>query len=90
MPCLSIGECILSWRSGDGGQQPSASPPHIPPDSTFFPPPPFFPPLFFFLKEEKIQSLKGGGEKSKIAVLAVKYESAGRGMWVVKSAEGEP
>ena len=55
-----------------------------------FPPPPFFPPLFFFLKEEKIQSLKGGGEKSKIAVLAVKYESAGRGMWVVKSAEGEP
>ena len=54
------------------------------------PPPPFFPPLFFFLKEEKIQSLKGVGEKSKIAVLAVKYESAGRGMWVVKSAEGEP
>ena len=57
---------------------------------SFPPPPPFFPPLFFFLKEEKIQSLKGGGEKSKIAVLAVKYESAGRGMWVVKSAEGEP
>lgn len=53
------------------------------------PPPPFFP-FFFFLKEEKVQSLKGGRKKSKIAVLAVKYESAGRGMWVVKSAEGEP
>lgn len=54
------------------------------------PPPPFFFPFFFFLKEEKVQSLKGGRKKSKIAVLAVKYESAGRGMWVVKSAEGEP